>query len=277
MQRIAQKTATQTAIRSPLKVRMPPRPAVIPVRPKVPLRPLSYKEALARSLILYARADREFSLTLQQMVRKFAQFREGEFSEPPALERRVKLLLPADRESAIKRARWLSARIHEGDLYETLRAREVLSRWGKAKDRENPKAIVIGMILGVVPPIGAGHIKRKKKMSLIVSREAQKRGRLFAEGASRAMLGILARALDMAGGNSAKLEPEMGEWFYGDREIAFYEANEDALRDIKKELEQTGILHETTEEDGKIAMIAITPSADALYQELHWGLSPLSD
>src|SRR3989338_5144592 len=251
-----------------------------PKRLAVPQRPLEYKEALAYSLFLYAKKDHRFAKTLKQLVRTLPLFRQSSAEitiEPPSIEMELNILVPPDTTSALRRAQWLLERLNEGDLRESLRATRLLSAWGRVKEKEDPKAIVIGMIVGVIPPVGMGHIKRKKKMSLVVRRGlVGKEDALLAGGAAPAALGVLSRAIEMAGGNMKKLEPELRDLFFGGGRINFYEADRAALINMKSALRETGILHETIEQEGELALIAVCPSADLADQEFYFGVTPLA-
>jgi hypothetical protein len=185
------------------------------------------------------------------------------------------LVTISDHTEALQRMEWLVARIQTRELPDTLAAEHLLSSWIRKRTEEEPKAIVIGWIIGVVPPIGAGHIKRKNKMSLIVDRGIAKNTRLMAECAAKASLGMLTEALMRAGGNAKKLEPEIADWLFGERAINFYATDSRTLLAIQKELRELSVVHYGLEQEAHMTAIAISPVVKSLFQEDDWDIEIL--
>jgi hypothetical protein len=236
-----------------------------------------YGSALARSLLMYAERNISFEKIFLLRMRQlgFPSGTEGLPHETIDTKTYDNLLTISDHTEALQRMEWLVARIRARELPDTLAAEHLLSSWIRKQTKEAPKAIVIGFIIGIIPPIGVGHIKRKHKMSLIVEHETAKNARLIAESAAKTSLGMLEKALTRAGGNAKKFEPEIADWFFGERAINFYTTSKQTLLTIQKELTELSVVHYALEQDERMIAIAISPVIKSLAQENHWDIKIL--
>lgn len=236
--------------------------------------PLSYGEALTLSLIEYAEAHKKFAEVLRGLV--FHLPRNVDRGVGAYRERDVRILVPEDADDALRRATWLLPRIEEERTPEYNRAAAILVDWAGTRREEEPKQIVVGVVQVAIPGITLGKIKRRRKVLLFVRPDvAERKDFEMSRRVSEATLGLLAGALEEAGGNVYELEPEVGDWFFGERETAFFAADEKELVRIGKELEELDVLHFTTEENGRDAVLAVSPAVNSAYAATVWNAQPI--
>jgi len=232
-------------------------------------RPLSYAEAMALSLLKYSEKDSNFAKTLNDLISSHLNF----FGAPVKIRDGIEILVPKDADTALKRAHWLMQAIKEDDILEAASAGATLTAWSKSRTWESPKQLVVGMIQVAIPGVTLGRFKIKRVMPIVIRNDITgSRDLELSSKISEATLGVINRALTMSGGNVHKIEPELGEWFYGEMELSFKSATESELTKIENELTDLGILHSTINKDGKPAVIAISPAVNTTP----WNLKPLS-
>ena len=235
-----------------------------------------YSELLLRSLILYAEKNATFEFMFRVLLReKLPQREKMEFLSPELthhaelfdVEGEALILEPKDTPSAIRRARWLLARLDEECLPGSTRTRTILIEWTEQQHRapnENPKQIVVGIIVVAIPGITMGKFHLKKKMSLIIRSDLVRSPTLeLQEECIRASFDVFQRAVLLARGNMKKLEPEIADWFFNKREFVFHEGTSAQLREIRALLVRLGIPHSASEKDGMISVLAISPVLDS--------------
>lgn len=236
-----------------------------------------YGLALTRSLLIYAEHDAYFEKILLLLLQQLGFPTNKQKYAPEALraKRYDELFMLSDQKDALQRMEWVIERTRARDLPDALIAERTLSSWVSERTKESPKAIVIGIVVGVVPPVGLGHLNRKKKMSLIVERAVSRDAGLLATCAAEASLGLLLDALVRAKGDTKKFEPEIADWFFGERAVELYVTNEPVLDNIKKELAELSAIYYPIEDGGHMTAIAISPVTNSLLQEIHWDIEPL--
>lgn len=236
-----------------------------------------YGLALARSLILYADHDTYFKkIFLLILLQLGYPTHSAEPSRGPYRPtKQDELFILSDQKEAMQRMEWIIERTESGELPDKYAIERSLSYWVREYAKEDPKAVVIGLVVGVVPPVGLGHLTRKKKMSLIVEHAIGGKPELMASCAVEASLGVIREALMRANGNTKKFEPEIADWFFGDRAVGVYGADEPTLRAIKLELAELSAVYHVLEDGEHMTAIAISPVVNGLIQEIHWDIEPL--
>jgi len=231
--------------------------------------PLFYAEAMALSLLKYAEKDSDFAKTLNDLISSNLNF----FGAPVEIRDGIEILMPQDTDTATGRAHWLMQAIKEDDIPEARSAGATLTAWSKNRTWESPKQIVVGVIQVAIPGITLGRFKIKRVMPIIISNDIEEsRDFELSSKISEATLGVINRAMRMSGGNVHKIEPELGEWFFGDMDLSFKGAPESELIKIENELTDLGILHRAVKIDDRLAVIAISPSANTTS----WNLKSLN-
>lgn len=239
--------------------------------------PLSHAEHVLLALLAYAAHDAVFRGVLHALGSSLPF--QNVSVVPYRVGNNIGLIVPADRDTAIRRAEWLIAGIREGWLPGASAAGRLLSAWSAARTEEEPKMIVIGHILGVIPPVGVGQIKRKRKLTLIATEHiVRKNPGTLAVTSARLSAEIIARATYLSGGRMERIEPETAEWLFGERLIALFAADTRTMETITRDAEELSIIHaKETDMSGNIASLALSPAANGEYLDLHYDLRATSD
>ncbi|MBI2120328.1 MAG: hypothetical protein HYT94_01750 [Parcubacteria group bacterium] len=276
-----QKTAkTSQAIRTPLAVSM--RTAAYS---EIGL--VSYPEAVAQSLILHAEKDAEFSEWLRSTLDDFLLFYEipmrrshgasGIFSNPERSG--SELLLPRMHTDAIARTSWLLANIlYTDDVSVYEKPITLLAGWtaeqGAPEPSPAPKNVVLGLKIGVLPIGLMGHMKIEEKMPIIARNDFLSRtdAVTLSKEAVWAGAGVLEQAFRAADGQARLLEPEISDWFTGEREAIFYTADAKSIREFLEELERLSIAYSAVEDENGPALLAVNPSINFSSLEPLWNM-----
>lgn len=237
--------------------------------------PVTYSEALAVSLVLFARKDKDFSSILKKLVHKLSNISSVK-SQLRSIDG-VEILIPQDINTAMRRAEWLVGKIVENAPRRGLwRASRVLTSWAGEKELESPKQIVIGITIGIIPGLTLGNIRRKVTMKIIIRCDlAERTDCNVMHMVNKASCGIVERAIRTARGHAGKLEPEVSDWLFGDKEMSFYSADEKTLHKVGKELSRLDIPHIEVEDGGGMAVLAVSPAVNSEYIEASWKLELL--
>ncbi len=214
-----------------------------------------YLESISLSLIEFAEKNTDFSKYLFSLL---TLTRESIFQvfdyNPPSNP--SKLIALEDYSSAVRRADWLFVEIKERRIFPN-----TLASWYISKEKEFPKAIVIGIKIGIIPGLTLGNIRRRKSINIIFDSNFKTKDKIeFAKKSSKAVLSLFESNLNDAEGNLKRLEPEISDWFFGEKEIDFYKADTASFEKICKELEQDNIPHVVQRENGNI--LAISPAVN---------------
>lgn len=243
--------------------------------PKAGTEQFSYAKSLALSLILYAKHDEIFRRSFGKIAASFLpRERSKVFYEVSGIQ----VLLPRDRALALRRASWLEKRLQERSLPEFQETAEMLGNWEQIRIIEQPKSIVVGFIQVAIPGITLGRFKRFSKMTCLVSNAMAKTKAIeLAKHTLQASIQLIADAVRAGNYNINKLEPEVADWFFGDRIIEFYKAGPEKMLSVKKELQRLGIPHSTVEKDDSLSLLAISPAANSEIEEAYWNLDHLEE
>ncbi|MDX1535993.1 MAG: hypothetical protein R3346_04510 [Candidatus Spechtbacterales bacterium] len=230
---------------------------------------MSYAETLAASLLMYAKKDKELSERLKYLIKNM---NEIEIAEPPfEIRNDAEILMPYDTNSAIKRAEWLVDRIESNAIAGGPKAGAMLKDWYSME----PQLIVVGVAKVTMPGPSLGRIKKNKRVSIIIRKDITKKEEArLADKAARVSLGIVSKALVVADGNASQLEPEISEWFFGERELNLYSAEKSELIKIEKELQNLDIIYSSLNDNDPI-MIAVSPAIHNAYQTELWDIKKI--
>lgn len=236
---------------------------------------LSPAEHALLALLAYAAHDEEFRATLA-LIGSSLPFPHAPIA-PYRIGGKIGLIVPPDRETAERRAAWLAAGIREGWLPGASAAGRLLAAWSTARTEERPKMVVIGHILGIIPPVGVGNIKRKRKLTLIAKEDlAGKNPAALALASARLSAEVIARAAQRSGGRMERLEPETAEWLFGERLVALFAADARTIGTIARDARELGAIHAKEEDSGgNIAVLALSPMTNGEYLDLHYDLRAL--
>lgn len=229
---------------------------------------LSYTAALAEALIRYAEKDEIFAETLAQLIdERLKAFRSHADQNPAALGTCANLLLPENTDTAYRRALWLIGNITKDkpQAQKENPAAAKLTQWARKQTLPEPKSIIIGIMPGAVPGFTLGKIPKRNQLAVVIRNDMEKKPSAFlARTVNRLTLSLVDKALERTGGNARKLEPDLADWFFGDKALALYTADADTLTDIAQELKSLRIPHTVArDENGSISTLAITPAVNA--------------
>lgn len=113
--------------------------------------PSTYGGALSASLIAYAEQHHDFAHWLREVVSKLPQLEKKIFI--PDMPENIQMLVPADTNLAMQRTEWLIQN----------RETDLLASWVTDKPGENPKMIVVGVVVVAIPGITMGKFRRRKE------------------------------------------------------------------------------------------------------------------
>lgn len=226
----------------------------------------SYEVRSINALFSFAERDLVFADWLKDAILSYFHAPLATFSLNE--ERHVcNALVPIDREAAFRRASWLVgsvlARRHPAHEYSL----HLLHHWASTRVHEKPKAIVLGITIGVLPIGLMGEMKRKREpMGVFMRKDAHNSSKTLAF--QRTLTSLTHRVVELgltaAGGATAHLEPELGDWLFGDKALCFYQADQSTLARLKVEVAGLCVPHACTEDTFGVSMLVTTP---ALYVE----------
>jgi len=222
---------------------------------------VGYAGVCAASLVRYADTHISFARWLDGLISSH---------ELPAVRETLLVetypgLRPRTDDHAARRALWLLDAIAHKRLSGTDAATAVLALWQAAREHEHPKAVVLGIKYGVLPIGILGHPKlRREPMSVVVRDDVLRtqHASRMARTLTTLTHGVVEQGLVLAGGRTAKLEPELGDWLFGDKSLALYQATSRSLATLTAAVARTGAPHVHRKDAYGIAMLACTPMID---------------
>ncbi len=223
---------------------------------------LSYYEALAFSLIDFAEKNTTFSQWLSSSVGAFTLDTFENFTSVVPQPHHVNIFTLHDEQQAVRRAQWIFW-LHDNSNRDTLPAMTLLSNWAHAHEWEEPKAVVLGIEIGVLPIGIMGKMKRKHHPIdiLINTKKLQALSKADIAKTSVALTGeIVQKGLIRAKGNANLLEPELGDWFFGEKTVVLYGADKNTLTLIHDTLIKANAPISLQRDTNGISAIAIPPT-----------------
>lgn len=230
------------------------------------LRGASYAQTLAHSLMYYAETHETFLHWLLAYIDTIPHvFAEEIVAEAfPYSAHGCRL---DNDETATRRTLWLVDTCIGQRMPQARGTLASLQRWAEKHPREDPSSfIVLGLSIGILPVGLFGEIKRKHDPMAVVLREDV--AELGTTGLARSVTalthGVVEQGLIMAGGHTAKLEPELGDWLFGDRTIALYSATRTDIASIASQVQTLGIPHAVERDARGVTQIALSPAIRVL-------------
>lgn len=239
---------------------------------------ISYAETLAASLVLYAQTNKEFAPELKKIIDGMGGQNK---TDQAGMEARIFphaliVLMPSGIDNAVRRAEWLSYMLEANPAQDNKNTASILHAWAEEEAKEEPKQLVVGVVVVAIPGVTMGKLKIKRKMNVIIRNDiARKTGVNTVINVARASNEVIAGALEAAQGNARMLEPEVADWLWGERNIAPYSASGKKLKHIEDEIKELNIPHSVICDRRGSAVIAISPAADTEAQEIYWALNPV--
>ena len=239
---------------------------------------LEYSLVYATSLIEYANKDKQFAIYLLHLVSNLQPiFRRNFNTRIKTDKKNCEIITPLDIQTAVRRANWLMEALKEKELSGREDTLYVLQEWARNKEKEFPKNIIIGIRIGVIIGFTLGYTKTSRVASLVLN-ESAKYGEIseITKTSLGAMLSLLEIGLQTANGDSKKLEPDMADWFFGDKEINIYTAKKGVIDEITKELSFSKIPHAIAKnKNNDVLALAISPIIENSNIETLWQVESL--
>ena len=220
---------------------------------------ISYCEAQAYSLIQFAKKNESFSDWLQSM------FSNKQTSFPMMKNISNIPVLPTinDEQHAIRKTLWLIELGESEDYIHTQPALQLLTEWANIREREDPKAIVLGLVIGIEPFGLFGEAKRKHHpIDIIVRDNVLKNIKKTTLAKMSVTLAneIVQKALIEVKGNANLLEPDLSDWFFGDKTIVFYSADEETLYSIEHAVREIDAPYASRADKQSTTFFAVGPT-----------------
>ncbi|MEX0931752.1 MAG: hypothetical protein WDZ88_03300 [Candidatus Paceibacterota bacterium] len=175
------------------------------------------------------------------------------------------LLVPENEESALERIDWLLAHIELQLSTGVAHASSLLWQFKKTFEVTQPKDVLFGIVGFAVigPTLGLIQKRKKTPLSIIVREDVLENDHVdHTQIITRISLEVFERALSHAHGSTRMIEPEVRNWFYGDKNLARHCATQKTLRTIQKELHASGIPFAIENDEKGVSHIAISPVAN---------------
>ena|GEM_PF-5178946 len=219
----------------------------------------TYAVSLTHALIAYAESHDAFRAWFTRTLRTLT-LPETSAHTPPA--GKVTPLMPHDDTQAMRRVAWLLETIRERRTTGHEEAAALLATWGNAQT-EPQGFVVLGLKYGVLDYGIIGEPRRHHETMTIVIN-----GSLVNDHAAIALAphvtavthSVVEQGLITAHGHTAKLEPELGDWLFGDKEMVFFSAPAPALAALHDTLQHIGVPTGTWADGSAPQVIAICPS-----------------
>ena len=268
-----------------------------------------YAEVVTASLIHTATSNSYVATVLANITQQIpqAQNAQTEIQPPIITERDLSLISPRDEYVAMRKAEWLMAQIIEKTIPGYAEAVRLITRWqeehessGDAEKPEFKRQLIVGVITVAIPGITMGRFKNKEPMAIIMRDDiaesmnpVRNSGKVFQSAHDQnnisngmntrsiarmipdTVLSVLEQAFTLAHGNTQHLEPEMADWFFGERLLIFYAANGRHMVEAQKDLLHLSIMHGTAWAHGGPAILAVSPAVNSTCIEQRWELEQI--
>ena len=219
----------------------------------------SYLEGVTYGVIAFADQDEVFRTWLLSRLPHVTDITTTLYTQKPFHP----IYTVPDAHTALRRSEWLLETLetkHENQQQHLL---SVLTQWANEQGKTNPSVIVLGLKYGVLNYGIFGHPKRRFEPLNIIVRDD------VAQSVNKAALGklsvtlsheILQISLLRNNGNIELLEPELSDWFFGDKTIVYKCGDKEILNTLASILRKNDAPHITRNDSKGITAIAIHPS-----------------
>jgi hypothetical protein len=233
--------------------------------------PQSYNFDVAVSLIDFANRNELFGRKLKKLINE----KYNATAESPASEfiLQNRLTPLTDVENAERRAIWLSNRLlqNKKDPAGTL-----LIKWANSQTAQDPKALIVGIVGVAIPGITLGLIKKHVSLPCIFSKEILFKTKLdLASVAVNVCTGLLQAALNEAQKDFYKIEPDISDWFFGRRSVAYYYTSAKQLKVVLQQIKEMQAPVYVVQEGNEIMALSFTPALNSEFYRKTWRLNEL--
>jgi len=242
-------------------------------------RPLTYAETVALSLVRFAQNDPAFATILARLYSLYSPSlptptrKKERILLLGSIETSTDIIMPRSVIAAARKAEWLLGQMAKKPIAGAAEAAGILLA------QVEPKQLVVGMIQIKIPGITLGKLEKPFiKMPVVVLRETLQQHNLsLSQKIVKTCFAVFSRALTLAGNDPKKLDPEFGDWLFGDQAIELYTAKKSVLSTILEELRTLDVLHAAHMKNDEPIVLAISPAVRGDIATLHWDIEPISE
>lgn len=218
-----------------------------------------YGETVALSLVSLAEQNKQFASHLRRLIANAWPLPESENVPYDAAPVQLDYIAPVNNDIAGRRAEWLITNMAKQEIVGCAPA--MLRAWARGEGA--PKMLIVGVVGLAIPGLTLGLIKKKvNPMNCVISDTARAGREALARMAAQAISGVVAAALKTAENDWQLLDPDLGDWLFGEREIALYEGNRSALKKLANELSSMGVAQCSVRDNDEIQAVAMSPAVN---------------
>lgn len=209
----------------------------------------AYNSLLIDSLLFRAKNDNGFALKM------YSELKGREVDSGNLLEKFdsfVEYISPSSDDMALRRLDYILKEESKNlDL-------SPLFSWVDIFENEQSKNIVVGIIGMAIPGPTLGMLKRKNPMNFLIKTKNLSQAAIM-KISLESGISLVANCIKDKKSDASRLEPEIYDWFFGDRELAFYTVNDSLINKYKKITETYNIAHNSISLNGGVVGLAISP------------------
>ena len=163
---------------------------------------------------------------------------------------------------AVRKTAWLIEQSQKHNVPAHQQVLDILYTWKQAQENPEPKAIILGLIMTDAPFGLVGQPKKKHHpMDIIISNTVYTKTskHSLAQTATTLSHEVLQKSILRAKGNIQDIEPELADWFFGEKKIVFHRTSLSVIKKLKKELQDLKASFAIQKKTENIECIAISP------------------
>ncbi|PLX22207.1 hypothetical protein C0584_00430 [Candidatus Parcubacteria bacterium] len=206
-----------------------------------------YLSNLSSAIVLAAKEDK----TLAKYISEKFLGRDFKFSKNVKAGEYAYVLMPSSTDMAIRKFDWLLELENEEAL-------APLISWSKSYEDEQAKNLVVGIVGMAIPGVTLGIIKKRFTMNFLIKKSSVKKSALVNIGI-KSSTNLLSRCIKKVNGNTNKLEPELYDWLHGDRDVQFFDLENNSISDIGNMLTELGVDYVEIRQNTKTIGYTISP------------------
>lgn len=237
---------------------------------------MSYAEATAQALLLYAKTNTAFSSWFVELLLQSPTLQQEQTTIVRKTQRGVLYL--RDEYTAVRRAVWLLDALQNKRLPEYEYTIQLLTSWAHEQDRNARQFVVLGLQYGILNYGVIGYPKRRNEpMHVLIRDDVVKQAGLgtIAQACTKLSASIVEQGLIASQGKAHHLEPELADWLFGDKHIVVLTGTIQTLHAVQKTVSQEQIPHTTLTDDKGVTHLATTPALYLPQMPEYQNLTPL--
>lgn len=228
---------------------------------------LSYTDYLAYSLIHFSDTHPSFRSWFLGRIRRSTSVGKAQLENVP----HIKVHTFSSEQVAVRKAEWLLELLQSEEKKSHIRTLTILSTWEKENSKEEPHFIILGLKYGVLDFGIFGEPSKFHEPLDIIIRENSEYARtstLLLQESVRLGMTVVEQGLLHAHGDVTKLEPELHDWLFGEKNTTFYTCSQETIQKIIAEMQEIKSPIACTYDEHGPAVLAISPTM--YVNDLHY-------